>query len=35
MLSDIRAGKVDAVIVWHEDRLTRLPASWRSSPTPA
>jgi hypothetical protein len=25
MLSDIRAGKVDAVIVWHEDRLTRLP----------
>ena len=25
MLADIRAGKVDAVIVWHEDRLTRLP----------
>jgi len=25
MLDDIRAGKVDAVIVWHEDRLTRLP----------
>ncbi len=26
MLADIRAGKVDAVIVWHEDRLTRIPA---------
>lgn len=25
MLADIRAGRVDAVIVWHEDRLTRLP----------
>jgi len=25
MLADIKAGKVDAVIVWHEDRLTRLP----------
>ncbi len=25
MLADIRSGKVDAVIVWHEDRLTRLP----------
>lgn len=25
MLHDIHAGKVDAVIVWHEDRLTRLP----------
>lgn len=26
MLDDIKAGKVDAVIVWHEDRLTRRPA---------
>jgi hypothetical protein len=25
MLADIRAGKIDAVVVWHEDRLTRLP----------
>src|SRR6266508_3122863 len=25
MLADIRSGKIDAVIVWHEDRLTRLP----------
>jgi DNA invertase Pin-like site-specific DNA recombinase len=25
LLNDIAAGRIDAVIIWHEDRLTRLP----------
>ena len=30
LLTDLAAGRADAVVCWHVDRLTRSPASWRT-----
>ena len=31
LLADLTAGEIDAVVVWHQDRLTRHPRSWSIS----
>jgi DNA invertase Pin-like site-specific DNA recombinase len=33
MLEEIEAGLVEAVVVYHADRLDRIRASWRTSST--